>query len=52
MVIVDIFDIIVDIVETQQFRSALTIIVELTLASDNIRLWAGALGGQGVDIIQ
>ena len=51
MVIVDIFDVVVDVVATRQFWSALAIVAAPILASDNLPPQTVDLRGQGVGII-
>ena len=38
--------VVVDVVEIRRFRAAPAVVVELTLASDNLRLLTGALGSE------
>ena len=39
--------VVVDVVEIRRFRAVPAVVVELTLASDNLRLRTGALGSEG-----
>ena len=44
--------VVVYVVEMRRFRDAPAVVVELTLASDNIRLRTGALGNEGAVTIR
>ena len=44
--------VVVDVVEIRRFRAAPAVVVELTLASDNLRLRTGALGSEGAVTIR
>ena len=44
--------VVVDVVEIRRFRAAPAVVVELTLASDNLRLLTGALGSEGAVTIR
>ena len=44
--------VVVDVVEIRRFRAAPAVVVELTLASDNLRLLTGALGNEGAVTIR
>ena len=44
--------VVVDVVEIRRFRAAPAVVVELTLASDNLRLRTGALGNEGAVTIR
>ena len=44
--------VVVDVVEIRRFRAAPAVVVELTPASDNLRLLTGALGSEGAVTIR
>ena len=44
--------VVVDVVEMRRFRAALAVVVELTLASESLRLLMGALGNEGAVTIR
>ena len=44
--------VVVDVVEIRRFRAAPAVVVEFTLASDNLRLRTGALGNEGAVTIR
>ena len=44
--------VVVDVVEMRRFRAAPAVVVELTLASESLRLLTGALGSEGAVMIR
>ena len=44
--------VVVDVVEIRRFRAAPAVVVELTLASESLRLLTGALGNEGAVTIR
>ena len=44
--------VVVDVVEIRRFRAAPAVVVELTLASESLRLLTGALGSEGAVTIR
>ena len=44
--------VVVDVIEIRRFLAAPAVVVELTLASDNLRLRTGALGNEGAVTIR
>ena len=44
--------VVVDVVEIRRFRAAPAVVVELTLASESLRLLTGTLGSEGAVTIR